>query len=102
MEIRLVRQSIGKNNYMLDCRRLGGNAAVRLDHCFVEIRTAIGLQRSETIGNPVALSDLSKRQGPVPARIESQNTYLIRRVHNVGGSNRRRFGQIELGAAFTA
>src|ERR1043166_5638382 len=88
MKIGLVRQSIGKNDHMLDCRRLGGNTAVRLDHCLVQIRTAVRLQGSEAIGDPVAFADLTERQGPVPARIESQNTDLIRRVHEDRKSTR--------------
>ena len=102
MKVCLVRKSVGQHDHMFNRRLLGSDATMRFKHRFVEIRATVGFQRRQPFRNPFALADLPERQSPVPTGVEGENADLIRRIHDIGGRDRRGLGEIELGATFAA
>ena len=57
---------------MLDGGLLRGDAAIGLDHGFVEICAAVGLQRCKPFRDPFAFAYRAKRQCPIPCRVKAQ------------------------------
>ena len=49
----------------------------RFDHCLVHVRAAVGAQRRELFVHPLAIADGTKRQRPVPRRVEREDADLV-------------------------